>query len=154
MPQEASIVKLIIVGSQHQISVTTIQGCISMLFHQVMSFILSIIFYWIQQGKLAILILSIKKNIPSGPVMLHASWWTVSVGAWGLHGNGFLPRFGLENPVFRPSFVYIPTFLAFSPLSSRPTTSISLKVQLHILFLHHCARCCTYSRKSLLLISC
>ena len=35
-----------------------------------MSFILSIIFYWIQQGKLAILILSIKKNIPSGPYYL------------------------------------------------------------------------------------
>ena len=79
-----------------------------------MSFILSIIFYWIQQGKFAILILSIKKNIPSGPyylVMLptmHRDELDELFSVRGLGPEAFtgmalesLPRFGLENPVFR-----------------------------------------------------
>ena len=89
-----------------------------------MSFILSIIFYWIQQGKPAILILSIKKNIPSGPyylVMLptmhHESWWTVfRREPEAFTGMALYPASAWKIPysAARPSLF---TYLAFPLLS-------------------------------------
>ena len=47
-----------------------------------------------------------------------------SDGAWGLYGNGSLPRFGLENPVFRPSlFTYSRVPSVFPRVPQLPSRS-------------------------------
>jgi len=91
-----------------------------------MSFILSIIFYWIQQGKLAILILSIKKNIPSGPyylVMLPTMhrdeldelFSVRGLGPEAFTGMALYPASAWKIPY--SARLCLHTFLAFPPLS-------------------------------------